>query len=368
MIIKSLSRKSNAGQLITYALRYVTHEKQNSKYKDDATLILRHNLRSRSVKGYIKEFKENESYRLYKRKDSVVLFHDVISFAPPDKEKITPEILKDISKKYISLRGNNCLFLIVRHQEKKHEHLHCIVSGVSASGYSARISKQKFRHLKIELEKFQQEKFPTLLRSVINHEKPRQKSKVEIVQTVKQVRQTDKQILLKALEENYTAASSPDDFLKRLKEQAYVPYFRNNRLQGLTIAGRKFRLDRLGYDAQKLKQLNYKHSVEERLLQELYQLRSGKTKAAKQQMQPANNRSAVLQDDIEQKMLDELEHIRNIKEEKEKEERHIDIDMNRADIETNQADAYSDTDDHQLSLFTPDTFAKRNEFSYECEE
>ncbi len=95
MIIKSLSRKSNSSQLVKYIFRYVLDdEKKKEISKNDLVksvqpnFIIRHNVRSRSVKGYVKEFQENEAYRIVRRKDSVQLFHTIISFAPGDSKVI----------------------------------------------------------------------------------------------------------------------------------------------------------------------------------------------------------------------------------------------------------------------------------------
>lgn len=363
MLIKSLSRKSNSSQLIQYVLRYSLKE-GHAKDKDDATLILRHNLRSHSIKNYIKEFKVNESFRLYKRKDSVTLFHNIISFSPRDKELITDSILKNISKKFVELRGTNSLYLAVAHKEKAHTHLHVIVSGVQLNGYSSRVSKQQFKHIKIELDKYQQEKYPELVHSLIPHEKVSQKSKEEIIQAVQQIRQTDKQTLLKILEEKYTKASSIDDFLKRLKEETYEPYYRNNKLQGVTIEGRKFRLKNLGYDEQKIEQLNHKISFEDKSLQELHSLRKTKNRTLKRDKQSVEKRNIMLQDQTEQKMLNELENIRAMKKDKEKEDREISTEEDSTAIENNHSNEDSDTDNSQPSLFDTDDFIKSNKFNY----
>lgn len=366
-LIKSLSRKSNAGQLITYALRYVTHEKAISKNTNDATLILRHNIRARSVPGYIREFKENESYRLYKRKDSVILFHDIISFAPQDKKNITHEILKDFSKKYVSLRGNNNLYLIVRHSEKEHEHLHCIISGVALSGYSARISKQQFKYIKIELNKFQQEKYPELAHSLIAHEKNKTKSKEGIVQAVKNIRQTDKQSLIACLEKNYVVSNSTTDFLKRLQDQAYIPYYRNSRLQGVTVSGRKYRFSRLGFDSEKIEALNHNVTLEHKTLQELQSLRAGKKISLKMEMLPVEKKDEMLHEEPEQKMLAEFENIRSMQEDREMEERDLDDLQNCSLTENNQSYEDEDSGDNNISLYNQYALQRPTLFDQEDE-
>src|ERR1700741_1033396 len=116
MIIKTLSRKSNTGQLFQYVFRYVFQRKENSPTKSVGSgkdkFIVRHNIRSRSLNGIIREYKDNESYRLVQRKDSVRLFHAIISFSDKDREQIYDALLKDVARKFIEERGTNNLYAI----------------------------------------------------------------------------------------------------------------------------------------------------------------------------------------------------------------------------------------------------------------
>lgn len=310
MIIKSLSRKSNTGQLIKYVLRYTLKENEPQKVKENATIVLRHNLRSRSIKNYIQEFKENESYRIYKRKDSVTLFHSILSFSPCDKEKITNTHLKNISKKFVELRGINNLYLAVAHKEKAHIHLHIVMSGVQVNGYSSRVSKQQFKHIKLELEKYQQQKFPELNHSAIDHDKKRQKSKEDIIEQVKSSRQTEKQKLASILETAFNQSKSSGEFITFIKSKSYEPYYRNNNLQGIKIDGQKFRLQRLGYDAKKIEELNHKSAIEKNVYQEFADLRSGRNKLDRREIL-TSDKTEDNKDSAGQKELDELTSLRN---------------------------------------------------------
>lgn len=314
MILKTLSRKSvnSSAQLVAYLLRYSLRDKVHVEHKEDAALILRHNLRSRSIKGYIKEFQENEACRLYKRKDSVTLYHNILSFAPDDKDLITDAMLKDIAKKFVELRGKNNIYLAVRHQEKAHKHLHIIVSGVSLNSYSSRVSKQEFKHIKIELEKYQQEKYPELVHSLIDHDKKNQRSKTEIIERVKVTRQSEKQKLLVALEKAYTTANSKEDFLNKVKAQKFDVYERNNSLQGIIVDGQKYRFSRLGYDTQKIEALDYKVPIVETGLEQLSQLRTGKKRVLAKELAP--NKSLSLNPNMEEeKLMTDLKDLRSKK-------------------------------------------------------
>lgn len=289
MIIKSLSRKSNTGQLVKYVLRYITKEEKTALKRADtkaSPFIIRHNIRARtSVPNIIKEFQENETFRLYKRKDSVKLFHTIISFGDGDKEKVTDAILKDVAKKYIALRGKNSLYVGAKHVED-HIHIHLISSGTSLDGYSARISKQKFHQIKLALEAYQKERYPELIHSVVEHSPKKPKTKEAILQTIKAARQTTKESLLTSLHRLSANATSLDDFLTKLQEQGIEPYYRNGKLQGCKDGNTKFRFSRLGVDTEKLEALSQEKSAEDEALDELQVLRSGREKQQIKTVEP----------------------------------------------------------------------------------
>ncbi len=322
MILKSLSRRSNSGgQLFSYLLRYSLKEK-SLKNKDQATIIYTHNLRSRSPQGWIKEYLVNESYRIYHRKNSVMLFHNIISFSPLSKEHLNDKILKDIAKKFVELRGPNNLYLAVAHKEKAHTHLHLVVSGTSLSGKSSRVSKQKFQHIKIELDKHQ-EKYPQLVHSLIQHQKNNPRSKEELIQYAKTNRQTIKQILLLSVDNLYNKAASPKDFLKRLKAETYEPYYRNGKLQGIIVDEKKYRLSRLGINEEKLQHLEHQASSMEKHLSELKLIRSGNTRSQSRDINIKENKDISSQSQDSQSQLQDISDIRQRSAEKEIEEQTI---------------------------------------------
>lgn len=301
---------NSSAQLVAYLLRYSLREKTHIKDKENAELIHRENLRSRSIAGYIREFNENEANRLYKRKDSVKLYHNIISFAPDDKNLITDPMLKDIVKKFIELRGKNNIYLAVRHQETLHKHLHIIVSGVQLNGYSSRVSKQQFKHIKTELDKYQQEKYPQLVHSLVNHEKNRGEANTKLIERIKTSRQTEKQKLFATLEKIYKRATSAEDFLHKIKEQKLDVYNRNNAPQGIIIDGQKFRFSRLGFDAPKIEELNNKFSIDEQDILDLKELRSGQKRTVKKEALCEPKELSGEQNMPEEKLLNELVSLR----------------------------------------------------------
>lgn len=320
MIIKSLSRKSNGTQLIGYVLRYGMKEKLN-QHKADATVILRHHVRSTTFEEIVKEFKINEIFRIYHRKDNVKLFHDIVSFAPSSRAIISETTLTDIARKYVELRSPNSLCVVIHHAEKNHDHLHCIVAGVKLNGYSNRVSKQQFKSLKLQLENYQQEKYPELHASKINHGHVH--TKKEIITAVKNIRHTDKQKLITILQQTFSVSQSQHDFLQRLSQQQYTPYHRNDALQGVMIEGRKFRFSKLGYDESKFKELDQREN-EFKMLSDLNQLRTQQNQQL-EQPEPVEKDDAIKLN-ADENVLKELRALRNENELSQSHERVIDID------------------------------------------
>jgi hypothetical protein len=248
MIIKSLSRKSNSAQLVKYLFQ--RQYKVLSEKKSNFTI--RHNLRSNNIESWIKEFHENEAFRLHRRKDNVELFHTIISFSGKDRNLITPEKLKDIAQKYISLRGEDSLYLGTAHVDRDHIHLHIIMSGTKyRTGVANRITRENFRDIKLQMDSYQREKYPELKHSLPNHSK----TKVTLP-LLRITRAPEKELLTYSLNKAFSIARSADHLISLLHKDGFEPYYRSGKLTGfVNTSGLKFRLSRLGYDKNTLEQL-----------------------------------------------------------------------------------------------------------------
>jgi hypothetical protein len=369
VIIKSLSRKSNTGQLVSYVFKYVfkeqdaKHTRREQSKNEKSKFIIRHNIRSRSVKGFIKEFKENEKYRLVHRKDSVKLFHTIISFSNKDKEHINDKLLKDIGKKFIEERGLNNMYAGTKHENKDHIHLHITVSGTQLNGRSSRISKQQLQHIKIVLDKYQREKYPQLKHSLPEHGKSRRLTKEAIVERVKTERQTDKQALIECLEKAYTGSRSQEQFLSQLKQAGHQPYFRNGAFQGVKFEGQmKYRLTNLGFDKTRLAVLDQVKATQGKALAELQDIRSGRNKDLKRAIPEPDLKKTTTEvlDKNEQKAMDELSEIRSSHENKEIERDEPDQDYNR-DLVTDESNNNEDETKERDDETSDDEFATESE-------
>ena len=146
-------------------MKYILNE---SSHKDG--FIITHNLLGDTKEEWNKQFLENESKRLFKRKSVNIITHEIISFNKLDHSKITDDMLKDIARAYIKYRGNG-QFVIVPHRNTESTHLHMAVSGLEIeSGMSLRMSKKEFEKFKKEMEIFQRNHYD-LEHSFVEHGK-----------------------------------------------------------------------------------------------------------------------------------------------------------------------------------------------------
>jgi len=272
VILKSLSRRNNTLQLVGYLFKQEKNEKPQP--------ILKHNLRSRSVKGWAKEFDQNESLRLHKRKDNIKINHTILSFSTKDKEYISKSLLKDVSKKFVELRGKDNVYLVSSHHDRQHIHLHIIMSGTKyLTGESNRISKKEFHELKLALDSYQKEKYPKLIHSLPEHGKALkyQASQKDLKFQNRGEQPSQKQQILEATDKLYSRSKSLDHFLSQLKSKGYEPYYRGGQLYGLeNQEGRHFRFKTIGYEKDRLEELDRQGVQQQKALKEIRDLRDSK--------------------------------------------------------------------------------------------
>lgn len=224
---------------------YYENEPQPSRQTEiNEPVLFKYNLRAQSLPGIIKEFQENESRRIYKRVDQKVE-HVILSWNGLDKAKLTNEIVTDIVQKYISIRGQNSVVTGTIHTELDHLHVHLAV-GAQLNGLSSRVSKQRFQEIKMELQKFQQEKYPELFNSVPKHKSiDSNTGEKGYYKILKNERTPIKNELIHIIENN--KPSSTKELTTLLVEHGYEPYERGGKVTGImhSKTGLKFRISRL---------------------------------------------------------------------------------------------------------------------------
>ncbi|MBI4931418.1 MAG: relaxase/mobilization nuclease domain-containing protein [Bacteroidetes bacterium] len=257
MIVKIKTRKRPSfRQLIEYMMK----DKARLFDKDEQSFVIAHNLRGNSIDEWVKQFQKNEEYRTRKRKDSVMLTHEIISFHR-DEENISLAKMEDMAREYIRQRNPNGIYLAVPHTDKEHYHIHICVSGVEyKTGKAMRMSKEQFQTLKKNIQQYQKDKYPELSKSIVNHEKQKGKSK-NISDAEYQIKQRTgrasmKEELAEKINECLAKAKSMDGFIRILKTENIRPYERGGRFTGVWYENAKYRFSRLQIDMAKVVELN----------------------------------------------------------------------------------------------------------------
>lgn len=226
------------------------HDKDRLSGKDRGFLVS-HNLKGNRIDGWVAQLAENETYRKRKRKDSVILTHEILSWHRDDASKITAEKMQDMVREYIKRRGSTGMYIAVPHYDKEHYHVHILVSGVAyKTGKAMRMSRKEFGDLKKGIQEYQQEKYPELSRSVVEHGKKR---KARVSEKEYQVRKrtgklSKREIVRREVQECFRQAPSQDLFLARLKACKLPFYARGGKVSGVIVDGRKYRFKGLGID------------------------------------------------------------------------------------------------------------------------
>lgn len=266
MIIKSKSYKTTRS--FTTVLNYILRENEQEN-----GFVLTKFIKGKdiSVEQLQNQLLSNEQLRFNRRKNNVVLYMDILSFHPKDADRLNNEKLHQIALKYISLRAPKSIAIATVHKnEKNHTHLHICFSGVEyKTGKSIRISKDDFqKKVKLEMEKYQQKVFPELMLSKIQHEKsPFQKKELKkenekVLESFGEI--SEKQTILKSLEEVFKNSKSEQDFYQKLQEKGLQLYSRNGKITGIQ-GKRKFRFKTLGYNSEILQQLEQNPTLIKRM-------------------------------------------------------------------------------------------------------
>jgi hypothetical protein len=258
MIVKIKGRKTPTYQQL---LNYIARDKDRLVDKQGQSFLLLHNVRGGGIDEWVKQFNVNEGFRLHKRRDNILLYHEIVSFHKADK--VSLEILEDMAKEYIRLRNPNGMYVAVPHYDKSHLHLHFCVSGLEYRTIkSMRLSKTALRELKIKFQEYQLKKYPELSKSVVWHGKGKAVSEKEFQLKLRTGRESQKDKLSAILKTCYKKARSPESFYELLKGLEAIPYLRGGKISGVVFGGRKFRLKRLGFSEERILELDREKSLE----------------------------------------------------------------------------------------------------------
>ncbi len=170
MIVKAISHKSSKQSSMKKLIDYVfAPEKMIDPDHHREPVIIKRHIRGYDTHKWVNAFKYNDDHRAFIHKNRTVLRHEIVSFSSDDHHKITREILQDIGKWYLKNRSESLGVCAVHYEESIH--LHFVISAVAIDGSSTRISREEFKAFKIRLQEYQQQKYPELSNSIVNHSK-----------------------------------------------------------------------------------------------------------------------------------------------------------------------------------------------------
>ena len=97
------------------------------------------------------------------------MYHEILSFHKADREHLTPEVLEDLTRKYLSLRAPDGLAFASSHHDREHIHVHIVLSGTELrSSKTLRMDNPTFTRVRRQIEAYQLEKYPELTKSVVH--------------------------------------------------------------------------------------------------------------------------------------------------------------------------------------------------------
>ncbi|HYD20622.1 MAG TPA: relaxase/mobilization nuclease domain-containing protein [Flavipsychrobacter sp.] len=240
--------------------------------KEIKPFLIKHNVKANDINGFIKEFEENQAGRIHKRADQVALHHTILSWSGLDRKHVTDDMLTAVAGEYIKLRGENNKYVVNKHIDKEHIHLHIIMSGTQLNGLASRVSKQEFQQIKVQLQDYQRLHYQNLTNSLPEHGKAeRQRQRGEYEKLKRDERRSILNSLLSCIE--VIEPKSSEHLFGELEAKGFSTYTRSGVVTGFECDGYKFRFSRLPIDLEKLKALDAKNARIENDLSELQAIR-----------------------------------------------------------------------------------------------
>ncbi len=281
MIIKSnrLHEANCFGQKIDYILS----DKERAKEIDSFEIY--QNIRHRNRDGAVQTFQANDVYRKEnadkkKIKNSVVAYHDILSFHHKDEKQLDQIILRDLTEQYIQLRCPNAVVFAKPHLHNKNLHVHILISGSDYKSKTlSRLSDAKWNKVRREIEKYQKEHYPQLENSLVyeNIGKKKRKGTSKRKENERMMRERtkstgqankilDKDLMKKAVLDFVKIADSKERFFELVKAHGIETYTRKikgkEQPYGVICNGRKMRFSTIGIKKETLEELNRIRVVE----------------------------------------------------------------------------------------------------------
>lgn len=259
-----MSRKASTLNHFGQLLRYI-NAPQPEKLGQRAVF---HNLRATDddLPAIEREF-VNDCRNVQYRRDGIMLFHEIISVAENDRDKVTEQMLNDLARHYLHFRAPDAKAYAKAQFDTDNPHIHILISANRIGGSTKlRLSKFDFGSAKRDLEKFQREKYPELNHSIVFGKTSGQKAGKDPEQLIKTQGEHERERRLKQ-ENRYQpsekeqvrdklltalhAARSEAELWQHFKTNGFEPYIRGKTAGVRDLStGKNYRLKTLGLDFQ----------------------------------------------------------------------------------------------------------------------
>ncbi len=168
MVIKTLAWKvPKPGKLLSYI-------RTGALSAAEGGFTLFHNATYPSLRGIGEDFDQLMEKTKTNRYIKNFLNHHILAFSPKDNEKLSGDVLQQLTEKYLQTSGldRTTVFAEVHRGPNNGFHVHVMTANVPVglSNKSLRISKAKYKQLRLEMETFQLEHFD-LRNSVVHLDK-----------------------------------------------------------------------------------------------------------------------------------------------------------------------------------------------------
>lgn len=237
------------------------------------TFELYRNINGHDRDGAVNSFQKNDKYRednarKKKVKNSVVCYHDIISFHHRDKPNLTDDKLRDLTEKYIELRCPNAVVYSKAHVHNKNIHVHLLISGSEYKSHTlTRLSDAKWKSVRKEIERYQKEQYPELRYSLVYGRlgEKKRKGKAKGLEAEKMLRKRqpdkilDKDLMKNAVKDFFKVARSEKHFIELMEGHGVEIYQRKiggkEQPYGVLCNGRKMRFSTIGLDKKMMGEL-----------------------------------------------------------------------------------------------------------------
>jgi hypothetical protein len=254
---------------------YINDDK--GRMKDDTSFPpIYHNIPGSTPEAAIAALEKCSEARNVKRKDSVSMFHEWISFHADDRPSI--EAMEDLAHKWIELRSKDqdAVCFARAHLHSKALHLHFAFSGTAIDGKALRLNNDDFLEIRRQHEKYQVEVYPELTKSIVYLDK--EKLKMLPAKEADQGKRDQREFSRRKrtgnekshkdqchdqVLESLTQSKSFNEFEKAVQAKGLGLYRRKGRLEGIAFKGKKYRFRSLGLDVSALRSIEQKRDSHE---------------------------------------------------------------------------------------------------------